>query len=162
MEHEMREYVFLVDKSISMFGRESDVIRLLNRIFNGCEQGSECTYATLGLFSECLDIVYIHNEWQCVRPINQSLYYIEGGTALFDAVCEMCRRIEDNLKYIKENISKYVKIYVITDGIDNASVYNDSIMFKDEIEKRLNDGWKIDILTPEYKKIPIESLYRNI
>ena len=103
-----------------------------------------------------MEILYIHNEWRCVKPLNRNIYFVEGNTALFDAVCEICSRIESNLNLIKDEIQKHIEIFVITDGMDNASVYNDACMCFDELVKRSKDGWKIHIRTPEGRKIDLE------
>lgn len=159
---EIKEYVFLVDKSISMHGKEAEVLEVLNGCVRDCGTCGDEAYATLGLFSEHLEILYIHNEWQCVRPLNRNVYFVEGNTALFDAVCEICSRISSNLNRIKDEIHKHIEIFVITDGIDNASVYNDAWMCFEELIRRTGEGWKIHFRTPEGRKIDLEHVCKNM
>ena len=141
----IKEYIFLVDKSISMHGRESQVIHMLNHFLKIKEKDS---YITLGMFSDTLRIIYIHNEGQCVQSFSERDYYVEGATAYYDAVCEICQRVEHNLSMLRQDIEKQIELYVISDGMDNASIYYDENDYEEEIKKRQENGWEFHRFSP--------------
>ena len=136
MSKMIKDYVFLIDKSISMYGREHDVLKVWRRFLNQYNNQEQPAYVTLGLFADQLECYYIHNELECVHPLTGNEYYVDGNTAFYDAVCELCHRVELNLKMLREDICTQVEIYIISDGIDNASVYFNEDDYEELIKKQ--------------------------
>ena len=152
MSERIKEYVFLIDKSISMYGREYDVLNVWNRFLETQKDKLKHTYVTFGMFSEELDCYYIHNELQCAHPLTSHDYYVDGSTAFFDAFCEMCHRVEMNLKMLRENIQSQVEVYILSDGIDNASIYFNEDDYESILKKQEEKGWKIHRISSESMK----------
>lgn len=121
MNHNKTEIIFLLDRSGSMAGLESDTIGGFNAfIEKQCKLAGE-TFLTTVLFDDQYEIL-----WNGI-PGNQTKltedeYFVRGTTALLDAVGKTILDVGYRLTRTKENQRPGKVIFVITtDGMENAS-----------------------------------------
>lgn len=143
MQTEMMELVCLIDRSISMWGREEQVLRAYRRLLQQYQKVPQKCFVTTCLFSDNTELLWIHNEMDCANALTRQEYYVEGNTGLCDAVMFCIKRVEISLGYIKDEIKKQVHMYVITDGIDNGSVNQNYKEVLKLLEEKQKEHWQI-------------------
>ena len=122
MKKNVTELVCVIDRSISMRRREKQVLCCYNRLLEDYRAKEEKCFVTTCLFADKVNILCLHNEISFVNPLTRGVYYVEGSTALFDAVKTTFRHVDECLEYLNDEIKKQIHVYLITDGMDNGSV----------------------------------------
>jgi hypothetical protein len=80
------ELVFVLDRSGSMGGRESDVIGGFNSLLEKQKKESgECRVSTV-LFDDRMEVLHRRTDIRDVAPISDREYNVRGSTALLDAL----------------------------------------------------------------------------
>lgn len=121
MNENLTEVVFLLDRSGSMAGLESDTIGGFNGfVKRQCEAEGETVLTTV-LFDDEYEVL-----WQGVDANEVKLtdkeYYVRGCTALLDAVGKTIAEVGQRLSRTPEEKKPGKVIFVITtDGMENAS-----------------------------------------
>ena len=130
-KNELKEMdiVFLLDRSGSMSGLESDTIGGYNSYLN--EQKNKNVRITTVLFDDQYEILYKREKIKDVKKITKKEYFVRGCTALLDAVGKTINLME------MENARKVIFI-ITTDGLENASREYNKRQIKDLIEKHHN------------------------
>ena len=149
MKKDMIELVCMIDKSISMKGKEKQVLHTYNSLIEDYKKSEEKCFVTTCLFAEKVKMLYFHNEISFVNPLTERDYFLEGSTALYDAVKTTFKHVDECLDYLKDEIRKQINVYVITDGIDNGSVEVIRDEFEELIQMKQELGWKIRLIEPE-------------
>jgi hypothetical protein len=149
MKKDMIELVCMIDKSISMKGKEKQVLHTYNSLIEDYKKSEEKCFVTTCLFAEKVNMLYFHNEISFVNPLTERDYFLEGSTALYDAVKTTFKHVDECLDYLKDEIRKQINVYVITDGIDNGSVEAIRDEFEELIQMKQELGWKIRLIEPE-------------
>jgi hypothetical protein len=121
MNLNLTEIVFLLDRSGSMGGLESDTIGGFNAFMDKQSQLAGDATVTAVLFDERYEIL-----WDGIEIKNAKLsgkeYYVRGSTALLDAVGKTILDVGYRLANIPEDQKPGKVIFVITtDGMENAS-----------------------------------------
>ena len=114
------ELVFILDRSGSMGGLESDTIGGYNSMLSKQKnQKKGKVYVTTVLFDD--EYEFLHNQISIeeMKPITEKEYYVRGSTALLDAIGKTIMQVKANQDK-KENKDK-VLFVIITDGLENAS-----------------------------------------
>lgn len=122
------DVVFILDKSGSMSGSEEHTISSFNEYLAKEKKNKFNTKITTVLFSH--DYEYLHNRVDVskVKKLTSDDYYVEGCTALYDALGNTINSME------KKDTDK-VLFVIITDGYENASKEYDNKMIKKLIKK---------------------------
>ena len=122
MKKDLTELVFILDRSGSMQGLESDTIGGFNSLLEKQKgQPGEALVST-GLFDSQSDVLHDRVKLSSVRPITDRDYFVRGCTALLDAVGGAIRHIGNIHKYARpEDVPEHTLFLVITDGMENAS-----------------------------------------
>ena len=141
--------VCMIDRSISMKGQEKRVIETYNSLIDEYKKSEEKCFVTTCLFAEKVNLLCLQNEISSMRPLTEREYYVEGSTALFDAVKTTFSHVDECLEYLKDEIRKQINVYIITDGIDNGSVEMIREEFESLIREKQELGWKIKLIEPE-------------
>jgi uncharacterized protein YegL len=120
MNQDLTEIVFILDRSGSMNGLESDTIGGFNGfVEKQAELGLTCL--TTVLFDDKYEILHNGVDARNVRLTDQE-YFTRGSTALLDAVGKTINDVGKRLKKTPEAQRPGKVIFIITtDGLENAS-----------------------------------------
>ena len=114
------ELVFILDRSGSMGGLESDTIGGYNSMLSKQKnQKKGKIYVTTVLFDDEYELLHNQVSIEEMKPITEKEYYVRGSTALLDAIGKTIMQVKANQDK-KENKDK-VLFVIITDGLENAS-----------------------------------------
>jgi len=116
------ELVFILDRSGSMGGLESDTIGGFNSMLakQQAEPG-ECRITTV-LFDHRYEVLHDRIDIKAVSPITEREYFVRGQTALLDAIGMTINKIGGVQKQTAEDHRAGKVLFVITtDGMENAS-----------------------------------------
>ena len=143
MNAEQTELVFILDRSGSMNGLESDTIGGFNGMISRQKAEGVKVNVTTVLFDDEVEIIHDRFPIDIVEPLSDKDYFVRGCTALLDAVGQSIKKIE-NVQRRLPDIHKAGKvIFVITtDGLENSSVKYSYKDVKQMIEARKEDGWE--------------------
>ncbi len=143
MNAELTELVFVLDRSGSMNGLESDTIGGFNGMLAKQKAEGEKVNVTTVLFDDEVEIIHDRFPIDIIEPLTDKEYFVRGCTALLDAVGAAIKKIENVQKHLPEAHKAGKVIFVITtDGLENSSVeytYND---IKRMIEAKKECGWE--------------------
>ena len=144
MKKGLTELVFILDRSGSMAGLESDTIGGFNStIGKQKREEGEALVSTI-LFSNDSTVVHDRVDIQKIPAMTREDYYVGGCTALIDAIGGAIRHIRTVHKYIREEDRPEHTLFVITtDGYENASTRYSSDEVKKMIEQQKEAaGWE--------------------
>ncbi|MDO9535642.1 MAG: VWA domain-containing protein [Bacillota bacterium] len=121
MKMNLTEIVFLLDRSGSMGGFESDTIGGFNAFIEKQKQAEGDTIVTVALFDDKYEILWNGIDINKARLTGKE-YYVRGCTALLDAVGKSIFDVGSRLSMSSEEERPGKVIFVITtDGLENAS-----------------------------------------
>ncbi|MGM0750739.1 MAG: vWA domain-containing protein [Bacillota bacterium] len=133
MNTDLTEIIFLLDRSGSMSGLESDTIGGFNSFIEKQSQLPGETLVTTVLFDDKVEPLWSGIEANNVK-LTQEEYYVRGCTALMDAVGKTILEVGHRLSNLEEVERPGKVIFVITtDGMENASVEFSASKVKDLI-----------------------------
>lgn len=163
MNAELTELVFILDRSGSMGGLESDTIGGFNGMIERQKKEGEKVNVTTILFDDEMEIIHDRFPIDAVQPLTDKEYYVRGCTALLDAVGQAINKIDNVQKHLPvEHQAGKVLFVITTDGLENSSSefsYND---IKKRIKAKKECGWEFLFLganidaSKEAEKIGIE------
>ncbi|GAB1438516.1 VWA domain-containing protein [Providencia sp.] len=136
-EPDVLDLVFILDKSGSMSGFESDTIGGYNSVLTENKGKNTKTYITTILFND--ETSLLHNREPIAKVSNLTLddYPVGGYTALLDAIGEGIEKMRENRKVTKNNNVLFV---IITDGQENSSHKYSSAKIKAMIKSAEMEG----------------------
>ncbi|MGB4595124.1 MAG: vWA domain-containing protein [Anaerolineaceae bacterium] len=141
------ELVFILDKSGSMGGREADTIGGFNRVLEKQKQVEGAATVTTVLFDDRIEILHDRLDLHGVSAITVKDYFVEGSTALLDAIGNSIQKIEKAQQALaSEYRAKQVMFTIITDGMENASRRFDFRTVRAMIEQKKAEGWEFIFL----------------
>ena len=122
MRENLTEIIFILDRSGSMSGLESDTIGGFNSmIAKQQKEDGEAIVSTV-LFDDETDVIHDRVAIGEVKKLTEDDYYVRGCTALLDAVGGAIHHIGNVHKYAREEDRPAKTLFVITtDGLENAS-----------------------------------------
>lgn len=137
------ELVFILDRSGSMSGLESDVIGGFNSLLRKQkEQEGEC-FVTTVLFNNEAETVHDRLPLDRVPEMTKDEFEVGGCTALLDTVGETIKHICNVHRYIRpEDVPAHTVFAIMTDGLENASKHYSAGDVKGMIERRKEEGWE--------------------
>ena len=144
MKKRLTELVFILDKSGSMGGLETDTIGGFNSMLKKQrEERGECRVTTV-LFDNRYTLLHDRIDIRAVAPISEKEYFVGGSTALLDAIGRTIGKIAAVQKNTAEDYrAEKVIFIIITDGAENASREFSADEVKKLIEREKNrHGWE--------------------
>ena len=137
------ELVFILDRSGSMSGLESDTIGGFNSLINKQKKEKGESYITTILFDDKVERIHDRMSIQQVKEMTNKEYYVRGCTALLDAIGSSIEHIATIHKYIrKEDVPSKTMFIITTDGMENASHQYTYAQIKKLIEQKKELGWE--------------------
>ena len=144
VKNNITELVFILDRSGSMAGLESDTIGGFNSLIKKQKkQPGECFVSTV-LFDSVCEVLYDRVKLSEVPKMTEKDYFTRGATALIDAIGGAVHHIGNIHKYARpEDVPEHTMFVIITDGYENASHLYDSDRVKAMIENQKEKyGWE--------------------
>ena len=144
MKKNLTELVFILDRSGSMAGLESDTIGGFNAMIEKQRKEEGEALVSTVLFSGESTVIHDRVDIRKVEPLTERQYHVCGCTALVDAIGQAIHHIGNVHKYAREEDRPEHTIFVITtDGMENASHLYTSEEVKAMIEKEKKVyGWE--------------------
>lgn len=138
------ELVFILDRSGSMAGLESDTIGGFNSLIEKQKAEDGKCYVTTVLFDNKIERLHDRVSLEKIRPMTNNEYYVRGCTALIDAIGSSIDHIINVHRYIRrEDVPEHTMFVIITDGMENASHNYSSEQVKKMIKKEKGKyGWE--------------------
>ena len=137
MKKGLTELVFILDRSGSMGGLESDTIGGFNgMIKKQREEAGEANITTV-LFDDNYLVLHDRVNIKDLKDLTSEDYCVGGCTALLDAIGTTIKSVNRKQKELPEEERAEKVIFVITtDGMENASYQYDRDKIKKMIEKK--------------------------
>lgn len=122
MKKGLTEIVFILDRSGSMSGLESDTIGGYNSMIEKQKKEEGEALISTVLFDGQTDVLHDRVPLDKISPITGKEYYVRGSTALLDAVGGAIHHIGNVHKYAREEDVPEKTLFIITtDGMENSS-----------------------------------------
>ena len=149
MNTELTELVFILDRSGSMGGLESDTIGGFNGMIAKQKAQRKKVNVTTILFDDEVEIIHDRFPVEIIEPLTEKEYFVRGCTALLDAVGTAIEKIENVQKHLPENHRAGKIIFVITtDGLENSSEHYTQDQIRKKIEAKKNVDGSFYFLVP--------------
>jgi uncharacterized protein YegL len=137
MKKGLTEIVFILDRSGSMSGLESDTIGGYNSMIEKQKKEEGEALISTVLFDGQTDVLHDRVPLDKISPITEKEYYVRGSTALLDAVGGAIHHIGNVHKYAREEDVPEKTLFIITtDGMENSSRQYSYDKVKKMIEKQ--------------------------
>ena len=144
MNKNLTEIVFILDRSGSMSGLESDTIGGLNAMIEKQKKAPGEALVSTILFDNVSEVIHDRVNIRDIKPMTDSEYCVRGCTALLDAIGGAIHHIGNVHKYAREeDVPAHTLFVITTDGMENASRRYDSARVKQMIEhEKSKYGWE--------------------
>ncbi len=148
MKKNLTELVFILDRSGSMAGLESDTIGGFNSMIEKQKKlDGECLVSTV-LFDNESEVIHDRVQLGEVKPMTDKEYFVRGCTALLDAIGGAIHHIGNVHKYArKEDVPEKTLFVITTDGMENASRRYGADKVRHMVERQKEKyGWEFIFL----------------
>ncbi len=144
MKKGLTELVFILDRSGSMAGLESDTIGGFNSMLQKQKKVEGEALVTTVLFDDQYELLHDRTAIGQVEPMTDRQYFVRGSTALLDAIGRTISRMAANQQQMPESLRAEKVIFVITtDGLENASQEYSYDLLRSMIQKQKETwGWE--------------------
>ena len=143
MKKELTELVFILDRSGSMAGLETDTIGGFNAMLAKQRKEPGEAFVSTVLFDNETEVIHDRVPLDQVEDLTQEQYYVRGCTALLDAVGGAIRHIGNVHRYArKEDVPEKTLFIITTDGMENASRRYTYPQVRKLIREKQQQGWE--------------------
>jgi uncharacterized protein YegL len=144
MRENLTELVFILDRSGSMSGLESDTIGGFNSMLKKQKKEEGKAIVSTVLFDDEVEILHDRKKLKKIEPITEENYFVRGCTALLDAVGGAIHHIGNIHKHApSEEVPEKTIFIITTDGMENASRRYSYAQIKKMIERQKKKyGWE--------------------
>ncbi len=143
-ENNLTELVFILDRSGSMSGLESDTIGGFNAMIEKQKKEAGACFVSTVIFDNESTVLHDRLPLEEIRALTARDYQVGGCTALIDAIGGAIHHIGNIHKYArKEDVPAHTMFVIMTDGMENASRRYSSDEVKRKIERQKEKyGWE--------------------
>ena len=153
----LTEVVFILDRSGSMSGLESDTIGGFNSTIENQKKSEGDVLVSTVLFDH--ESVVLHDRVPIadIKPMTEEDYQVRGSTALLDAIGDAIKHIKNVHKYAREEDKPAKTLFVITtDGMENSSRRYSYKEIKALVKKQQEkNGWEFLFLGANIDSIDV-------
>lgn len=144
MRKNLTELVFIIDRSGSMSGLESDTIGGFNSMIAKQKRAEGEALISTVLFDDVSEVLHDRVNVKEIQSMTEHDYTVRGTTALLDAIGGAIHHIGNVHKYARlEDVPEHTMFIITTDGMENASRYYSSDKVKKMIEHQKEKyGWE--------------------
>ena len=147
MNNNLTELIFILDRSGSMGGLETDTIGGFNGLIRKQKKEEGEAVVTTVLFNHTSEVIHDRLPIGEVPEMTEKDYFVAGCTALLDAVGETVERVNLIQKHLREEDRPSKTMMIITtDGFENASKRYTHHDVKALIESQKTRGWEFVFL----------------
>lgn len=138
------ELVFIIDRSGSMAGFESDTVGGFNSMIEKQRRGEGEVFVSTVLFDDTSEVLHDRVPIKDIKPMTLDDYTLGGCTALLDAIGGAIHHIGNVHKYARrEDVPAHTVFVITTDGMENASCQYSSARVKTMIKRQSEKyGWE--------------------
>ena len=148
MKNNITEIVFILDRSGSMSGFESDTIGGFNATIEKQKEQDGKVYVSTVLFDNESKVIHDRLDINEIKRMTRRDYQVRGCTALLDAIGGAIHHIGNIHKYARpEDVPEHTIFIITTDGMENASHRYSSEKVKEMIKRQTEKyGWEFIFL----------------
>lgn len=148
MKNGLTELVFVLDRSGSMSGLESDTIGGFNSVMTKQKTEEGDANVTTVLFDDQYELLHDRYNLKKIDKITDKEYFVRGTTALLDAIGKTIHKMGNAQKYASDDErAEKVMFVIITDGMENASSEYSYDKIKKMIDRQKEKyGWEFIFL----------------
>ncbi|MBO7703365.1 MAG: hypothetical protein J6S26_02875 [Solobacterium sp.] len=143
MKQNLTEIIFIIDRSGSMGGLESDTVGGYNSFLERQKEDGNAIISTV-LFNSESTVIHDRVPLENVKPMTRKDYLASGTTALLDALGGAIHHIGNVHKYAREeDVPEKTIVVITTDGMENASRRYSYEKVKQMVERQKEKyGWE--------------------
>ena len=143
-KNNVTELVFILDRSGSMSGLESDTIGGFNAMIEKQRKVEGECYVSTVLFDNVSEVLHDRVKLGDIPKMTDRDYTVRGCTALLDTIGGAIHHIGNVHKYARpEDVPAHTMFVITTDGMENASRKYNSERVKAMIERQKEKyGWE--------------------
>lgn len=128
--------ICMLDRSGSMQSLQNEVINSFNNFIEKQKKSGKA-FLTLVLFDDEYSLILDKVKLETVKPIDESIYFARGMTALYDAIGKTLNRYPAEEKAL---------VLIQTDGAENSSQEFKKADIKRIIEEKEKNNWEFVFL----------------
>ena len=148
MKKALTEIVFILDRSGSMSGLETDTIGGFNSLISKQKKEDGQAVVSTVLFDDRSEVLHDRVPLERIEKMTDKDYFVRGCTALLDAIGGAIHHIGNVHKYAREEDRPEKTLFIITtDGMENASKRYTYDKVKQMVERQKSKyGWEFIFL----------------
>lgn len=141
MDRRLTELVFLLDRSGSMHGLESDTVGGYNSLISDQRRNGGMRLVTTVLFNGDTEIVHDREPIHNIHDMRRDGYTVSGCTAMLDAFGSTIEHVSLEQK-TSDRMPDTTIFAVITDGEGNASTRYSWEKVRGLVSSKRSEGWR--------------------